>query len=112
MSRLITDDAVEAALHVLATTAEAQAAARAMRLRCEFKRKRILAMTLLACDDKTADARKAQAEASPGYAEAVEAECRAVERDELLRCQRNDAAVVIEAWRTEQASNRAGNSFR
>lgn len=112
MSTLITDDMVETALKTLATTARETAAARAIRLRCEFRRKATRARLLLASPEKTSDARAAWAECHQDYDDACEQEVRAVEKDERLRAERSDAAIVIEAWRTEQASNRAGSNFR
>ena len=37
---------------------------------------------------------------------------KAVEVDEFHRAKRNQCDTVIEAWRTEQASHRAGNKFQ
>ena len=110
--RLITDEMVEAALRILSTTAEQTAAARAIRLRAEFRRKRVRARIIRDSQEKSAAAREAFAEAANEYAEACEAEVKAVEQDEYLRAERNDAAVILEAWRSEEASNRAGNNFR
>ena len=111
-NRLIPDSLVSQALETLATTAEATAAARAIRLRAEFRRKTVRAGLVLKAEEKTADGRAAWAESHISYIKACEDEVEATERDELLRAQRNDAATVIEAWRTEQASQRAGSSFK
>lgn len=112
MMRLITDEMIEDALRTLATTAEKTAAARAARLRAEFRRKQVRASLILASEHKTAELRAAEAESHPHYLQACEDESRALEIDEKLRAERNDAAILIEAWRTEKASNRAGSNFR
>ena len=56
--------------------------------------------------------REAWAESHKDYIAACEDEVKAVEEDEWHRSQRNKADTVIEAWRTEQASHRAGNKFQ
>lgn len=109
---LITDNMVETALRTLATTAKETAAARAIRLRAEFRRKRVRAQLLLRSGERTSEARSAWAESQDDYERACQAEVDAVENDERLRAERSDAAIIIEAWRTEQASNRAGSNFR
>lgn len=109
---LISNDKIEAALHFLATSSEEIAAARAQRLRAEFRRKRVKAELIRQANEGSAVMREAWAESHPDYAAACEAECEAVEQDEFLRDRRNGADAVIEAWRSEQANARAGGSFR
>ena len=112
MARLITDDKMEAALNFLATSSEEIAAARAERLRSEFRRKRKRAELFRKANESSAGLREAWAESHPEYAEACELEALAVERDEYLRDRRNAADAIIEAWRSEQANARAGSQFR
>lgn len=112
MTRLVDDALVEQALRTLATTAQQTAAARAIRLRAEFARKRTMAKLILEATGSTSDARRAWAESHPLYETACDEECEAVELDEQLRAERSDAAILIDAWRTESASNRAGGSFK
>lgn len=112
MSRLITDEMVEAALEYLATASDHIAAARANRLRAEFKRKRIRAKLMLQSNQASASMREAWAEAHQLYFDACEEEVAAVEADEKAREERNKASTVIEAWRTENANRRAGDQFR
>lgn len=112
MRRLITDEMLEVALEYLATSSEQIAAARANRLRAEFKRKRIRAKLILQSNQPSAVAREAWAEAHELYHEACEEEVKAVEADELSRSERNKAETIIEAWRTENANQRAGQQFR
>ena len=103
---------VEEALNYLATSSDHIAAARAMRLRAEFKRKRVRAKLILDSNQSSAVAREAWAEAHPLYHEACEEEVRAVEADEHARAERNKAETIIETYRTEEATRRAGSSLR
>ena len=112
MTRLVTDEMVEEALNYLATSSDHIAAARAMRLRAEFKRKRVRAKLILDSNQSSAVAREAWAEAHPLYHEACEEEVRAVEADEHARAERNKAETIIETYRTEEATRRAGSSLR
>jgi len=112
LSRLVTDEMVEEALNYLSVSSDHIAAARAMRLRAEFKRKRVRAKLILESNQSSAIAREAWAEAHALYHEACEEEVRAVEADELARADRNKADTIIETYRTEEATRRAGQSFR
>lgn len=112
MSRLVTDDMISAALNFLATSSRDAAAARGMRVRREFMRKRARARLMLQSDEKTATAREAWAEDHDDYVAACEAEAEAVEADEFLRAERNKAETVIQCWQTENANRRAGSNFR
>lgn len=112
MSRLVTDEMVEEALNYLATSSDHIAAARAMRLRAEFKRKRVRAKLILDSNQPSAVTREAWAEAHPVYHEACEEEVRAVEADEHARAERNKAETIIETYRTEEATRRAGSNLR
>jgi len=112
MAKLITDDMIESALQYLSTASEPTAASRAMRLRKEFSRKRIRAKLILEAPEKTAGLREAWAEAHPAYERACEEEIEAVEADEYYRSERSKADIIVEAWRSEQANQRAGSNFR
>ena len=112
MVRLIKSDLVEGALLRLATSARATAAARAIRLRAEFRRKRAFAKAFFDSQATSDKRREYDAAMSDTFAKAVEEECEAVERDELLRAERSDAAIILDVYRTEEASERAGRDFR
>ena len=112
MSRLVTDEMMEEALNYLATSSESIALARAKRLRAEFKRKRVRAKLILESNQSSAIAREAWAEAHQLYHEACEEEVTAVEADEYARSERNKADTIIETYRTEEATRRAGQNFR
>ena len=103
---------VEEALNYLAASSDHIAAARAMRLRAEFKRKRVRAKLILDSNQSSAVAREAWAEAHPLYHEACEEEVRAVEADEHARAEGNKAETIIETYRTEEATRRAGQQFK
>ena len=112
MTRLVTDEMVEEALRYLATYSDHIASARAMRLRAEFKRKRVRAKLILESNQPSAVTREAWAEAHSLYHEACEEEVRAVEADEYARAERNKADTIIETYRTEEATRRAGSQLR
>lgn len=111
-NRLISDQAIEEALNYLATSVEITAAARANRIRKEFVRKQTRAMLILRSPESSAAMREAWAESHVDYKAVCEQEAQAVEADEWHRAKRNQCDMVIEAWRTEQASHRAGNKFQ
>lgn len=110
--RLITDEMLESALNYLATSSEDIASARANRLRAEFSRKRLRAKLILQSPEKSQGLREAWAESSDAYQTACELEADWVHKDEFCRSERNKAETIIEAWRSFEASNRAGNNFR
>ena len=112
MTRLVTDAMVEEALNYLSVSSDHIAAARAMRLRAEFKRKRVRAKLILESNQPSAITREAWAEAHSLYHEACEEEVRAVEADEYARAERNKADTIIETYRTEEATRRAGSQLR
>ena len=112
MTRLVTDEMVEEALRYLATSSDHIASARAMRLRAEFKRKRVRAKLILESNQSAAITREAWAEAHSLYHEACEEEVRAVEADEHARAERHKADTILEVYRTQEATLRAGASFK
>jgi len=111
-SRLIENQWVEDALQYLATSTDQTAAARASRVRAEFNRKQTKARLVLRSPESSVAMRDAWAESHLEYITACEEEVAAVEADEWHRAQRNKCDTIIEAWRTEQASHRAGSKFQ
>ena len=111
MSRLVTDAMIEAALEYLAQASEPAAAARAERVRSEHNRKRTRARLMYEADGPVS-IREAHAECHADYEEACEREARAVQNDEWHRLQRGKAEAILEAYRTEEATRRAGKDFR
>jgi hypothetical protein len=110
--KFITDGMMEEALNFLSTHSEQGAEARANRFRAEHARKRVRANLILNSNEKTSAMKEAWAEQHERYAEAVDAEVEAIRLDEYFRSERNRADAVIEAWRSEQANQRAGNNFK
>jgi hypothetical protein len=111
-NRLIKDEWIEEALGYLATSSEATAEARARRVRAEFNRKRTKANLILRSPESSVAMRDAWAESHSDYSIACEEEVAAINDDEWHRAQRNKCDTIIEAWRTEQASHRAGSKFQ
>jgi hypothetical protein len=103
---------VEEALNYLSVSSDHISAARAIRLRAEFKRKRVRAKLILESNQPSATMREAWAEAHALYCEACEEEVRAVEADEHARSERNRADTILEVYRTEEATRRAGSGFK
>ena len=112
MSKFITDEMMEEALNFLATCSEHLAEARAMRFRAEHNRKRVRANLILQSNEKSAVMREAWAEQHESYSKAIDFECEAIRMDEYYRAERNRFDAVIEAWRSEQANQRAGQNFK
>jgi hypothetical protein len=111
-SRLIENQWIEDALQYLSTSTDQTAAARANRVRAEFTRKRTKANLILRSPESSVAMRDAWAESHDDYKEVCDAEVAAIEADEWHRAQRNKCDTIIEAWRTEQASHRAGSKFQ
>jgi len=110
--RMIEDQWVEDALNYLATSTDQTASARASRVRAEFARKQTKAKLILRSPESSVAMRDAWAESHSDYIEICEVEVAAIEADEWHRAQRNKCDTIIEAWRTEQASVRAGSKFQ
>ena len=102
---VITDQTVHAAFEWLEENAGAGAAAKAMRQRAEDEKKAAKARAYIAASG-TVGEREAQALLSDDYKEACEAEYVAIEADELFRNQRSKCGMIIEAWRSVQATER------
>jgi hypothetical protein len=112
MTKFVTDDMMEEALTFLATHSALGAEARSDRFKAEHARKRIRANLILTSNEKTSAMKEAWAEQHELYAEAVDNEAEAIRNDEYYRAERNRADAIIEAWRSEQANQRAGNNFK
>jgi len=110
--KFITDEMMEEALNFLAMSSEQGAEARANRFRAEHARKRVRANLILSSNHKTSAMKEAWAEQHEAYVEAVNNEAEAIKWDEYYRAERNRADALIEAWRSEQANQRAGGNFK
>ena len=103
---LVNEDMIQAAFDWLHDNSKPAAAAKAERIRAEYRTKQIKAKAFLEAEGTVAE-REATALASSQYDEAVDAEIQAVENDEFHRNQRSKAEAIIESWRSEQANLRA-----
>jgi hypothetical protein len=112
MTQFITDLMMEDALHFLSTHSGLGAQARADRFKAEHARKRIRANLILTSNEKTSAMKEAWAEQHKLYEQAVNDEADSIRNDEYFRSERNRADAIIEAWRSEQANQRAGNTFK
>ena len=105
-SLMIPNEAVEMAFLYLNNSSEEIAAARANMIRAEYKAKRVFARMFMAASGSV-EARKAMATDSEEYAEAMERIAIAEETWERMTDQRNRAKLILEAWRTREATERA-----
>ena len=112
MTQFISDEMMEEALLFLTNHSSLGAEARANRFKAEHARKRIRANLILTSEEKTSAMKEAWAEQHERYAEAVNDEAEAIRFDEYFRAERNRADSIIEAWRSEQANQRAGTNFK
>lgn len=109
--QLITDEVLDAAFEWLLNSSQEIASARGNLIRAEYKTKRIFSR-LFSNASGTVDQRKAYATDHPEYADAQEALAVAEEAWERAKDQRNRAELIVEAWRTEQASRRIVDKIR
>lgn len=109
--RVITDDAVEMAFNYLHTSSEEIALARANRIRAEFKAKQVFARAFRAAVGAV-EMKKAIATCDPDYEIAMENVAIAEETWERMSDQRNRAELILEAWRTAEASDRVMAKIR
>lgn len=105
---MINEDRLHKALTYLATTDEACAEARAGMERAEFKAKAIKDAMFRRLEGSVAD-RQAEAGSSDEYATAMNMYFKLLEHYEALRNKRATEAIVIETWRSINASRRQGN---
>jgi hypothetical protein len=68
--------------------------------------KHVEALMMLASEEKSVEARKADAKTTDKWVEAVEAEAAAAGEWEKLKALREAASAKIEAWRSESANYR------
>lgn len=106
-NRLVTDDQVGDALRWLATNAAEIGEARARLVKAGHMIKHVEALQYLRSAEKTVDAKKADVRASEKWLEAINEEAEAAGEFEKMKALREAAAAKIEAWRTQEASNRA-----
>jgi len=111
MTLYIPDEAVQAGFDWLRERSDIVGAARANVVRAEYKAKRVMAR-LMRHATGAMELRKAQAIDSDEYAEAMENLARAEEIWESLKDKRSKAEAILEAWRTQEASQRGLRQVR
>ena len=105
-NRIVTEDEVDRALAFLRDSAVEVGAARATLIKAEHMVKHVEALMMLASEEKSVEARKADAKTTPKWLEAVDKEAEAAGEWEKLKALREAAAAKIEAWRSESANYR------
>ena len=103
----ITDDEIDRALDYLRDNAEKAALARANRIYLEEYRKSKKAMLMKEAKVEAISAQERDAYAHPEYLEFLEGLRTAVFEDEKHRFLLQAASAKIDAWRTEQSTQRA-----
>ena len=104
---MIADEEVEKAVDYLRNNARTAAQARANRIYLEEYRKVIKAKMMREYTSESLGAQEAIAYASQVYIEHLGAMKAAIETDEYHRWMLTAAEAKIEAWRTQQSTNRA-----
>ena len=105
---MISQDRLEKALTFLAETDEDCASLKADAARAEFKAKAVRDAIFLR-EEGTVAERTARSGASKEYAAAMGLHFDLLERYEGMRNKRGTEAIVIDTWRSLNASRRAGN---
>lgn len=105
--RIVSDDDIGKALDWLRDSARELGAAKERTVRAGHMLKHIEALESKMSNEKSAEARKADARCSERYLEAMEEDAIAAGEYERLKSLREAAAMRIEAWRSEQANFRA-----
>jgi hypothetical protein len=104
---LVTDVMVESAFEYLNTQGEAAAQAKADLIIAEHRRKKTRAEIIVRSPERTMGMKEAEAECHPDYWEAGLVEADAAKAVEWHRHNRARAEAIIEAWRTQESTNRS-----
>jgi hypothetical protein len=105
MSSWLPEEAVHAAFDWLKEASDVVAAAKINMLRKEFRAKKVHA-SLFRHADGNIETRKAWATDHPDYEQAMEEYFQAAELWEQILDRRNKCEATIEAWRSQEASQR------
>lgn len=105
MDKRLTQDRMESALEYRATTDDIYAEMKANVLRFEILAKRVRARVFVT-EEGSVDLRKAKAEGHGDVIDADECLCKAVTEFERLKASRETADILIDAFRTVEASRR------
>lgn len=105
--RIVSDIELEMALDWLRDNAKEMGDAKARMVRAGHMLKHIEALETKMSEEKSVEARKADARCSLRYVAAIEEDAVAAGEYEKMRSLREAAALKIETWRSEQANFRA-----
>lgn len=105
--RIVSDEELEKALDWLRDNAKEMGDAKARVVRAGHMLKHIEALETKMSQEKSVEARKADARCSLRYVAAIEEDAVAAGEYEKMKSLREAAALKIEAWRSEQANFRA-----
>jgi hypothetical protein len=108
---LISQDVLDSAFNWLLKSSDEIASARGNSVRMEYKAKRVFAR-LFRHAEGSVEMRKAFAMDHDEYAEAMENVAIAEETWERAKDQRNRCELILETWRTQEASQRAITRIR
>jgi predicted small metal-binding protein len=106
---MIDDERLHQALSLLTSTDEQCAALRADMERTEQKAKATRAAMVKCADGSSASAREANADSSAEVAAAWEDHFKAMHKYHALANRRTSEAIIIDTWRSLNASRRIGN---
>ena len=104
---MISDDEVEKAVEYLRSNARPAAQAKANRIYMEEYRKVVKSQIMRESMSESLGAQEARAYADSRYTEHLKAMETAIEKDEYNRWMMVAAEARVEAWRTQQANQRA-----
>lgn len=105
--RIVTNEDVDRALCFLRDSARDLGEAKSRAVKAEHMVKHIEALMSKASDEKSAEARKAEARTSPEYLDAINEDAFAAGELSKMYALREAASMKIEAWRSEQANYRS-----
>ena len=111
MAQILSQEAIDGAFEWLQTNSETVAIAKVKVKRTEYQAKRIFAR-LFKRAEGSVETRKAWATDHEDYAQAMEAVFEAEEAWEQMADQRNKREIILELWRTKEASERQVRSIR
>lgn len=106
LDRIVTNEEAEKALNWLRDSSDAIGESVARARKAENMVKHIEALMAKASDEKSAEARKADARTSDEYLEAINEDAFAAGEKAKLYSLREAAALKLEVWRSEQANYR------
>lgn len=108
MKAIISEDRLEKALRYMAETDAPCAAAKGDVERAEYRCKMVRAREFMTAEGSV-EARKAAAEVSDSVQQAETDRCNAIVAFEAIKAKRQTEALIIDVWRTLEASRRHGN---